>query len=174
MKRLAAIFLLCVPAIFAGCISEGNGDGIENYVKKGSRIPPFTAKNADGSDHRVSPGDFDGKRSVIVLFQSTCGDCKREMPKVYDAWEELKDESDFQMITISRGESAVTVAEYWKSFGDMPYMLDPDKSVFGKFANSYVPRIYLVGKDGKVVHMEIEKFSFATGAGLLDLINEKL
>ncbi len=108
---------------------------------------------------------------------------------MYEAWDRilggitpaLYPAADEQFILISRGEAAQTVADYWTStsagpakpsFEPMPYYLDPDGSAFGKFADSYVPRIYLVGADGKVKHMEIETFGFADGDGLVRLIDE--
>lgn len=176
MKKFLAIAAITLAGCLS-CIGE-NEDGVKNYVVEGDEIPSFTVTHGSGSGKvEFKPSDFAGMRSAIVLFQSSCGDCQREMPKVFEAWDELRKEGDFQLIAISRAESASTVGNYWSSetstkppFGDMPYYLDPDRSVFNKFANSYVPRIYLVGPDGKVQYMAIEKFNFSA-AGLVDLIN---
>ncbi len=160
-------------ASLASCLNGGEeGDGIKNYVTVGSTVPSFSVTKADGNTEEFQASRFVGKRSVVVLFRSSCGDCQRELPKVYSAWEELQDEVDF--ICVSRAENADAVALYWNRFASMPYYLDPDAVAFNKFANSYVPRIYLVGTDGKVKHFEIETFSFANGAELVELINEKI
>lgn len=181
MKNIAATFLLSISVFFTGCISEG-GDEVINRVKVGDPIPAFTVKQADGTGSvSFEPGDFVGTRSVIVLFQTSCGDCKREMPKIHEAWKHFfmpLAAEDVQFVLISRAESAADVTKYWTSaddtkpsFAPMPYYLDPNKNAFGKFANSYVPRIYLVGTDGKVKYMAIEKFDF-NAAGLIDKIND--
>lgn len=177
MKRLL-ILAVCAAALAGSisCIGE-EIDPVKNYVNVGDGIPAFTATDAD-AEGKVNfvQGDFMFKRSVIVLFLSSCGDCEREMPKIHAAWNVLKNEPDFQLVAVSRAEPADKVAAYWSKngFGDMPYYLDPNKSVFETFANLKVPRIYLVGKDGTVKHMEIEKFGFKDGAELVNLINDKL
>ncbi len=175
MKKFFYILLI---ATLSSCLNEsGEDNGIKNYVVEGDAVPSFSVTKGDGTGAtEFQSSQFVGKRSVIVFFNSECPDCKREMPKVHAAWEELQDEVEF--IAVSRGEKAPDVAAYWtleegtkSSFAPMPYYLDLNKVAFNKFANSYVPRIYLIGEDGKVKHFEIETFSFADGAGLVTLIN---
>jgi peroxiredoxin len=147
----------------------------------GDVVPEFTVKQADGaSDAPFLAADFEGRRSVIVFFQTTCADCRRELPKIHEAWQlfsKYRAFPDVQFILISRGENAATVAEYWTSvaeskpsFDPMPYYLDPERETYNKFANTYVPRLYLIGTDGRVKYMAIEEFDF-DGAELIDLID---
>lgn len=169
----AAIFLSSTA-----CINGGNDNGVKNHVVKGDPVPSFTVTASDGVDRvDFARADFMGKRSVIVFFNTQCPDCQREMPKVYAAWLEFADDPDFLMVPISRGETAEAVAAYWSSetdtkpsFEPMPFFLDTDRSAFEKFANLYVPRLYLVGTDGKIAYMAVETFGF-DAAGLIDKIN---
>jgi thiol-disulfide isomerase/thioredoxin len=170
MKSIYNILLLCAVVCLWGCISEEE-EQVVNRVKVGDVVPSFAVLSADGvSGEGFEPSDFEGRRSVVVFFQTTCGDCRREMPKIHEAWLHFADNSadpEVRFILISRGENAATVAEYWTSattgkpsFAPMPYYLDPNREAFNKFANSYVPRLYLVGTDGRVKFMAIETFDF--------------
>jgi thiol-disulfide isomerase/thioredoxin len=170
MKQICTIFLLSAMLCSGGCIDE-TGDDIVNRVTVGDEVPEFRVKKADGAtDVGFEQSDFMGIRSVILFFQTTCGDCRREMPKIHEAWQYFsknRDITDVQFILISRGENAATVSEYWTStteskpsFSPMPYYLDPERAAYNKFANSYVPRIYLIGTDGLVKYLAIETFDF--------------
>jgi thiol-disulfide isomerase/thioredoxin len=180
MKQISVIILINAVLCLGGCVSESN-DKIVNHVKVGDAVPKFTVKGTNGTGNvTFEAGDFEGQRSVIVFFQTTCGDCRREMPKVYEAWRYFADTEVYppvQFILVSRGESAAAVADYWASetetkpsFESMPYYLDPGRVAYDKFANSYVPRLYLVGSNGRVKYMAIETFDF-DGWDLIDKIN---
>lgn len=179
MKRIFTV--LAATVLLTACINGGGGDdnGIKNHVVAGDPVPSFTVTASDGAEKvNFTQADFIGKRSVIVFFNIQCPDCKREMPKVHAAWQEFADDPDFQTVAISRGEkTAEEVTSYWvsetetkPSFDPMPFFLDFDKSAFETFANLYVPRLYLVGTDGKIAYMAIETFDF-DAAGLIDKIN---
>lgn len=172
MKKLALI-LLIIPALHA-CITEKR-DVVVNYVNENDPVPSFSVRTPhDANPVAYTASDFIGKRSLIVFFWTPCGDCRREMPKIHEVWEQFKNDGDFQLVAVSRGESAQTVADYWSDSGysGMPYYLDPDRSAFAQFANNTVPRLYLIGREGLISHMEIERFS--PTQEIIELINEKL
>ena len=92
----------------------------------------------------------------------TCGDCKRELPKIDSVWNELKDQPTFRLVTISRGETAEVVNAFWKEQNfTMPFYLDPDKKVFSLFANSTIPRVYLVNRENIVTWMAVEQMDLS-------------
>ncbi len=175
MKKFIYIVFIAALASCGG-IDDGGTKGIKNYVVVNSAVPSFsvTGENGTGAAEFTSSW-FVGKRSVIVFFNSECPDCEREMPKIRTAWAELQSKGII-FICISRKETVEAVAKYWNKSGfyPMPYYLSQDGAAFYKFANSYVPRIYLVGTDGKVKHFEVETFSFADGAALVELINSTI
>lgn len=172
MGQIVKIIAAAGFFLLTGCLGKNGGNGIENYVTVGDKLPHFEVTGPSGT--LVSPDAFDGKRAVVCLFRSTCPDCQRELPKVQSAWEEFGDDPGFVFAAISRGETAETVAAYWTENDlGIPYYLDEDKTVFAKFANSYVPRLYLVGTDGRIALMAIETFDFDAD-GLKDKIRELL
>lgn len=181
MKTLWLFLLLSLTALSA-CISDDiKVVETENYVVVGDELPAFEIENtiAGGWNGLKSPDEFLGKKTLLVLFASYCGDCQRELPYVNYAWAELSDEG-LNVVPISRQEDPETVRTYWDESGfGMPLYHDGDRSVFNLFANQTIPRLYLIGEDAKVVWMCIEdlgygEFSETKGDEFNDLIKNKL
>ena len=136
----------------------------------GTPMPLFSVSSPEGA---VSAEDLTGKRTLVVLFRTTCGDCRRELPKVEEAFREVGAESDVRFVAITKEDDHATVVpEYWDDNGyTMPYYFDPDGSASSAFVVTNVPSLYLFGTDGKVAFAAIETFDFGAEK-LVELINE--
>lgn len=175
--RAAMIFAAFSVALLAtSCIIGPKNDGSDR-VKIGDPVPTFSVTDSYGVKKTFSQADFVGKRSVIIFFATWCPDCRREMPIVYEAWKKLSQYVDFQIIAISREETADAVKKYWDeeseskpAYTGMAWWLDSDKSAFSSFADSYVPRIYLVNTRGEIAQVAVEKFDM-TAERIVELIN---
>lgn len=73
-------------------------------------IPAIPVQALDGSPAHL-PG-FAGKPTVINLWASWCGPCRREMPVLEQA---QQDHPDFNLVFLNQGESAVAVEEFLRS-----------------------------------------------------------
>ena len=177
MKKIATILatvaaMAAVTVLYAGCVSEKRGG---DFVKVGDPVPSFTVTNASGEGTKTfSQADFVGKRSMILFFATWCPDCRRELPIVHEAWLRLRGRSDFQLVAVSRDETAETVSKYWNtpqldesgavtkpSFEGMPWWLDPEAKAFNTFADSYIPRVYLVDTRGEIASVAVETFDLS-------------
>lgn len=128
-----------------------------NFVQEGDRLPEFSV--TDGAGGTLTDKDFQGKKSYLVFFVTTCGDCKRELPRMEQLYRLLREEPDCQVIAIARKQGKEVIDAYWEASDfTMPKYLDPDRKVYNKFANSMVPRVYLVDPQGIVRWMGIETF----------------
>ncbi len=163
-----AFFMLVATLSLWGCFAE-NTTG-STYLPTGSQMPEFSVSGPEGT---VSTADLAGGRTLVVLFRSTCADCRRELPKVEEAFRAVGAESDVRFVAITKEENYATVVpEYWAEMGStMPYYFDPDGSVFSAFGVTNVPSLYLFGSDGKVSFLAIETFDFDADK-LTELINE--
>lgn len=118
-------------------------------INVGDQLPTFTAKALAGSD--LSSADLKGKVTLINFWATWCGPCKAEMPLMQkEIFEKIKDKN-FVMAAISRGEEIEVV----KKFIDLnkytfPIYLDKETTTYKLFASKYIPRNFVVGKDGKV------------------------
>jgi peroxiredoxin len=63
---------------------------------------------------------------------------------------------DFQLLAISRGEKKATVDQFRDKQGyTFPMGLDPKQEIYNKYASNYIPRNFVVGKDGKVIYVSV-------------------
>lgn len=131
---------------------------MENYIEVGDVIPSFIITEDNGEQFDSST--LFGKKTALLFFHTGCSDCARELPIVEKAWSELKDESDVVFVAIARGQNAEETDAYWKENKlTLPKFHDPQRKVFELFANSYVPRLYLIDREGVVQWMGIETFN---------------
>jgi peroxiredoxin len=150
---------LCFAALAQSCVREkGGGDDVE-YVKVGDAVPSFTVyRDAAVS---FSPADFADKNSLIVLYWVDCPDCRALMPVIEEVWQQLGGESGYQVLALARDGGADLSSPYCYD--------DPDRSAYGKFATMWVPRLYVVGPDGRVKWMHTGSEGIGVD-GLLDLL----
>lgn len=155
-------FIAILSVLFFSCIKDENNDTTNNYVNTGDQVPSFTVEDATGNLFNSS--QLLGKHSLLVFFGTYCLDCKLVLPIVEEVWENLNNDSKFQLVAISRRETADTVSEYWKENRfTMPYYLDQKGEAFALFANNTIPRIYVVNPDNKVVWMSVESLDLTAG-----------
>ena len=142
-----------------------------NNVNVGNQVPPFAVEDTTGN--KFSSNQFLNKQSLLVFFGTYCPDCKRVLPVIEEVWKELRNDSKFQLITISREETAEAVSEYWKENQlTMPFYLDPTYGdVFSLFANNTIPRIYLINQNKEVVWMAVESLDMSAKE-LIEMIKE--
>ncbi len=91
----------------------------------------------------ISSDDLVDQKAVIVLFNTGCGDCRRELPELQKAYVATADNAVW--IAISREENERSVATYWgNTHLTIPYSAQPDRHVYELFANIGIPRVYIV------------------------------
>ncbi|MDR2039355.1 MAG: TlpA family protein disulfide reductase [Bacteroidales bacterium] len=145
---------------FTSCISDKDDKDTKNDVRIDDHIPVFEIKNEERS--LKSPDDFQGKKTLLVFFTTTCSDCRREMPFAEYAYRQLGSQG-LNVVTIGRGETREAVDDFWKKLDlSMPYFLDSDRKVFDLFASQTIPRLYLVNENGIVVWMLVNDFGYGS------------
>jgi peroxiredoxin len=171
MNKYILLLFSVIVAAFVSCIKEGDDipDEIINYVEVGDVVPAFTV--ADDKGGTFSSSGFAGKRSLLVLFVSSCGDCQKVLPVINnEVWPWVKDNPGYQLITISRDEPAQEVAKHWSDNNyTMPAYLDPGREVFSLFANRTIPRLYIINEEGVIEWMAVEKLDISS-AELIDKV----
>lgn len=165
MKKL--MFLGIGLAALAGCVREK--PGAKTHLDIGDPMPEFTATGPWGS---ISKADLAGKRALVVVFRSSCGDCRRELPKIEGAFKAISAaDPEVRFVAVSK-EAAETVATYWTGSGyAMPYFLDESGGVYDSFEVSNVPTLYLFDSEGKVAFLAVETFTFDE-AELIGLVEQ--
>ena len=132
-------------------------DDIEatTLVKAGTQAPDFRVEMFDGTTFTLV--SLRGKVVLLNFWATWCGPCREELSRVQkDIIDRFKGNEDFVFLPISRGETHQTVAAFREKTGySFPMGLDPSQTVYDRYASNYIPRNFLIGKDGKVISATI-------------------
>lgn len=157
------LFVCMLSGILSACIGEKEEtyDYLEKEVAVGDKVPSFIVYEDDNySGAYFDSADCIGKRTLVVFYNTGCTDCQRELPKINELWETVRTNGEVQLIAIARQQTKAEVNYYWDKEGfTMPTYVDPERKVYGVFANTTIPRLYFVDKDGIVCWMAIKTLS---------------
>lgn len=122
-------------------------------VGEGDLMPNFGVVLTDGTT--LDSRDYIGEPLLLILFSPACPDCKMlldEVQQLIDA-----DLSLPQMLAVGRDATDDDIVAYaGENSYTMPMAPDAQRRVFLLFATTYVPRTYLIGRDGVVEMLAIE------------------
>lgn len=156
------LYIFSLSLLLFSCIKDDDSEAVINYININDQIPSFAVEDTAGNIFKSK--QFLDKQSLLVFFGTYCSDCKKVLPIIEEVWKELKNDPKFQLVTISREESAETVSQYWDDNRfTMPFYLDPSHTVFKLFANNTIPRIYIIGPDNRVLWMSVETLDLSAG-----------
>ena len=151
MKRL---FLICAALVMAFAVMPNVAmaqDDIEatTLIKKGDKAPDFTVEMVDGE--QITLSKLKGKVVVVNFWATWCPPCREELKYVQKDIVDRFAGQDFAFVAISRGEARAKVEAFVKEHGyKFPIALDPQQTTYKLFASNYIPRNFLIGRDGKV------------------------
>ena len=94
---------------------------------------------------------YKGKKVLIDVWASWCGDCIQGMPKVKELQAEYNDVS-FLFLSVDRGDVAWKRGiQRYNVVGDHYFLPKGQKGAFGDFLNSnWIPRYMVIDKDGSI------------------------
>ena len=140
-------------------------------VRVGDMAPDFTVELLSGE--QVTLSQMQGNTIMLMFFDSTCLDCKIQLGLLNGVMEQFAGKN-FQLLTISRGESKQTLEELVTEKGyRFDVGLDLDKSIYSLYATKYVPRCFIIDPLGHIIATSVG-YSAEDFALLLDVILNNL
>ena len=119
-------------------------------VKAGETAPDFTVELVDGS--QLSLKELRGKVVLLNFWATWCPPCRQELTRVQKEIIDRFAGKKFVFLPVSRGEKRETVEAFREKTGyTFPMGLDSARTVYDRYASNYIPRNFLIDKEGKVV-----------------------
>lgn len=116
--------------------------------------PDFKVTTIEGETFTLS--EHRGEVVLVVFFSHTCPDCKSLFDDLNKQTTEIED-LDVSFIAISRGGTEQEIKDYIATNGyTFDVAVDENRVVYNRYATMYVPRTYLIDKDGVVSMATIE------------------
>jgi peroxiredoxin len=151
---LAAIMLMAVSPSVAQAQNQDEEIAKTTIVKKGDKAPDFTVEMVDGSNVQLSK--LKGKVVVVNFWATWCPPCREELKHVQKQLIDRFKGKNFTFLPISRGEKKGVVEAFRKKMNyTFPMGLDPQQSIYKLYASNYIPRNFVVDKDGKVIYVSV-------------------
>lgn len=115
----------------------------------GRRAPEFALHGAYGGEYHLD--SFRGKPVLLVFWSTNCGICRHELPILESMYAEATRAGvEIAAVNIADVDGAREVMRPMH----MLNLIDPDGSAAHSFGVSGVPKLVLVGADGKIKHSQ--------------------
>ncbi len=147
MKKIAiAVIVLSVVAAGLVLLTSGRQPKL---VRVGDASPDFRLQGLDGRS--VSLSELRGKVVMVHFWATWCPPCVEEIPSI-DRLSRSLPGDDFEVLAVSVDEGAGdAVRSFLQRNGlSLPVLLNPDRSVAGRYGTFKFPETYLVDRSGIV------------------------
>jgi len=153
---LLIVLLLMITGAFAE--DEEDKGSLTNV---GQPAPVFSVISIEGVQFDIE--QLRGNIVLINFFATWCRPCMVEMPELEkQIWQRFKGE-DFVVLAIGREHTNKELKKFKRRKRySFPIVPDPKRKVYSLFAEKYIPRNYLINKQGKIIYQSIgfEKSEF--------------
>ena len=150
MKRLSALFLSLIIALYAGSLMAGE---LKPY--KGKPLPDFSLVDMNGKQHSLA--DYKGKVVLINFWATWCPPCVKEMPSMQRLQDKFSDQP-FETLAVNMGEDKATIQAFLDSEQmkktplSFSILLDSDGAVLKSWKIFAFPTTFLIDKEGNITH----------------------
>jgi thiol-disulfide isomerase/thioredoxin len=145
--------LLVILAVIYASLAYAQDE--TTLVKISDQVPSFEFEKSPGVVQNIS--ESKGKLVLITFFATWCGPCRAELPAIQtEIFDKYKNNPDFELIILGREHNWDEVNKFKKDNQyTMPFYPDPERKIYSKFASQFIPRNFLISKDGKIIFNSI-------------------
>lgn len=110
----------------------------------------FTLTDREGRRHRLA--DYRGKVVIVNFWSVWCRPCRKEMPSMQRAWEQLQDRG-VMLVAVNYGDTPENVAAFFSNLSvDFPVLLGGDQAMVDTWGVKGLPTTYVVDPQGRLAY----------------------
>lgn len=146
-------FLLLSCLLFSAGLLRAQEDPADQaqttLVHVGDRAPAISGKDQQGAEWTLEA--HKGKPVLVLFFATWCPPCLQELPHMErEVWQANKDKG-LVVVAVGREHSVAELEAFGKKMSlSFPLLSDPKRENYNRYATKYIPRSFLVGRDGMV------------------------
>ena len=153
MKSLRLFIVCVIVSLLVACQSwqQQSRPAFKEFVQSDQVLPLESITDINGTTIDLTNPN---KRKLVILFATWCSDSNRLLKALNKT--EILNHKDIEIIAIARQQKQAKVKK-WRDKHNItiPLATDPDRSIFKRFASAGIPRIITVGKDNRIIKMNI-------------------
>lgn len=112
--------------------------------------PNFTLEDVQGNIHSLS--EYRGKVIILNFWATWCRPCRKEMPSMQRAWEQVRDQG-VVLLAVDWKEDKEMVAMFLEKYPiDFPIPMDKDGSLAADLGVRGLPTTFVIDPQGQVVY----------------------
>jgi peroxiredoxin len=168
--RLSLLGVAVLAASLALPAASADNDLAKSTLTKvGDLAPAFAGTAITGESFAFD--QLKDKVVVLSLFATWCGPCNAELPHVEkELWQAFRGRG-FLVLGIAREEGPDKLRPFAAKLGlTFPLLPDQERKIFRLFATNYIPRLYVIGADGRIKFQSVgfDEGEFRTAVATTD------
>jgi peroxiredoxin len=149
MKRLIPMCIAVLGICLSPVLDAQEADTC-GHTRIGQIPPDFSVTTLSGQPFTLSA--LKGRVVVLNFFAVWCPSCRMELPELQKTvWEPFRS-AGLAVLAVGREHTASELDTFRTRYGfTFDFAPDTDRSIFRLYADKYIPRTVLVGRDGRIV-----------------------
>ncbi|SEF76204.1 Peroxiredoxin [Thauera chlorobenzoica] len=151
---LLAIAAAPVRAAQAAVADGALGSLVE--VEGMPQAPEFELSDTEGKRHRLSA--YRGKVVVVNFWSVWCAPCRKEMPAMQRAWEQIRDR-DVLILAVNFDDRPEQVSQFFSVIPvQFPVLLGGDRPMLKAWSVHGLPTTYVLDPQGRLRHRVVGEY----------------